>query len=110
MPQSQSPEAYGSARALLDRALHSPKGIRVPFESPGRAFSMMMQCYTVRSRARGQSIEVYAKGDPQYNRTPYDELSLHREDHEGNYIPSTQRGSGHILVIAKPQELNVEEL
>lgn len=98
MPQAKGDNALPTARAVMDRALDSPKGIRINYGNPKRAHSMRMQCYTVRSRSRARNAKIYEAGHPMYGNSPYDHLELFLE------------GSWLIIRSAPNIEEHVEEL
>lgn len=76
MPTPTSPSSNQHAIEAMDRALESPKGIRVTFSTPGQAIQFRMSCYAARLAARKTNIKIYPFGDPLYGRSPYDSLKL----------------------------------
>ena len=103
MPQAKGANSYPSARNLLDRAVDSEKGIKLPFENPKKAFSMRMNCYTVRSRQRIQNERIYDSDHPLCGNTPWDHLELTLEAPRG----SEERT---VLVITNGMNTGIETL
>lgn len=115
----KSPEGAADARILLDRALESEKGIRVPFESSGKAQNMRQRCHAVIRRARLDSYKIYEESHRLYGVTPYDTIAIHRENKAGTRYPGPPRtrkdapmDDGNYLVFVKldRMEFDVEEL
>lgn len=67
---------WGPARALLDRALESPKGITINFPERGKALSIRQHCYTARSRDRKATRKAYPSEDPRHGRSAWDALVI----------------------------------
>lgn len=65
-----------SPQDLLERALSSPKGIRVWFKSEAEAISMRNRMSTVKTRERKKSTKLYEMSSQLYNRCPYDDLAI----------------------------------
>lgn len=63
-------------RDLLERALSSPKGIRVWFASQADAVSMRNRMATVKTQDRKHSCKLYDISSPLYNKSPFDELAI----------------------------------
>jgi hypothetical protein len=112
MAQAKGITAYPTARALLDRALETERGIKVEFPSYAAAFKMRMNCYTVRSRERKESIKLYDESHPLHGATPWDSIEMLILDQDDREITSKiQADSGpHFIVFRIYQELTVEEL
>lgn len=97
MGQAKGTTAYPSARALLERAIESEKGIKINLGSWKKAFRMRMNCYTVRKRARDLSIKTYPIDHPLHNTSPWDDIEM------------TLTESGD-LILTRGLPLEVEEL
>lgn len=63
-------------RDLLERALSSPKGIRVWFPSEKEAISMRNRMSTLKTSERKKSTKVYPLDSPLYNASPYESLAV----------------------------------
>lgn len=63
-------------RDLLERALSSPKGVRIFFPTQEAAVSMRNRMNSVKTEERRKNNRVYKPGDPSYNTTPYDSLAI----------------------------------
>ena len=63
-------------RDLLERALSSPKGIRVWFGSQAEAVAMRNRMSTVKTEDRKKSTKLYSPENPLYNRSSYDDLAI----------------------------------
>lgn len=63
-------------RDLLERALSSPKGIRVWFGSQAEAVAMRNRMSTVKTEDRKKSTKLYDLDSPLYNRSSYDSLAV----------------------------------
>lgn len=74
LPTSRA--AYEDYYAILDRALADPAGIRIKVDSWETASYHRVRLHTARAIARTESREIYAPGDPQYNVSPHDRLSV----------------------------------
>jgi hypothetical protein len=112
MPQAKGLNAYPNARALLDRALDSERGIKLPYPDYSQAFKMRMNCYTVRSRERKYSTEIYESSHPLHGQTPWDGIEMIIEDSVGHIVQSTddKLDPPYYLVFRKAQLLDIEEL
>lgn len=83
MPQAKGHNAHPTARALLERALESPRGIKVPFPTEGKAMAMRQQCYTVRTRDRARTRKIYDEDSPMFDTSQFDGLEMYIEE---NYL------------------------
>jgi len=64
-----------SPRDLLERALASPKGIRIWFNSSQEAIAMRNRMATVKTEERKKSTKIYELSSPLYNSSTYDTLA-----------------------------------
>jgi len=106
MPPNPSLAAEPDARMMLDAALESEKGIRIFFPTPGRAQNFRHRCYRLINKERNASRQRWSPEDPHYGRTPYDTLSIYREDDEGtkytkSYSKADPDDRGNFIVIAR---------
>lgn len=76
MPHASGVNSYPDARALMDKALDTEKGIEIELSSPKDAFRMRMNCYAVRKRDKKSSLHLFPQGHPKHGNTPYDELTF----------------------------------
>lgn len=101
MPHSTSAVALSDIRELLERALVSPKGIRVSYETNGKAVNERNRCNTFRKAARELNAKAYG-GDPDQAVSKYDTLVL--------TIPKAGQPGDNVLTIAKRVDPKVEEI
>ena len=80
----------------LSRALDSPKGIRVSFDTKSEATRFRHQCNSFRVKDRTDNAELYSPGDPLYGVSAYDELLLTVDE--------------NAVVIRKVSEPKIEEI
>jgi len=73
---SKSPLAFGDVREAFDRALNSPKGIRIPCETRGAAIVLRSRFNYFRKIDRDESKRVYPIDHGMYNCSAYDKLIL----------------------------------
>lgn len=66
------------ARALLDRALTSPRGIEIQCDSPGAANALYMNLHKCRSMERKRNSKIFSPGEPLYGATAWDDLVIKR--------------------------------
>lgn len=85
MGQSHSLEVNAGSRALLDKALASPNGIIVRNLPTKTAHHIRYNCYNHRSRERKLSRTIFSEGDPGYNASPWDHISIKVHPHEDNH-------------------------
>lgn len=113
MANAQGLSAYPTARTLLDQALESERGIKVKFQSYSEAFKFRMNCYTVRSRERKESVKIYPIGHALHGSSPWDGLELIIRDEDGRTITKGQDAElgPHFILFQKYQtNLIVEDL
>jgi hypothetical protein len=115
MPNATSPEVNPEALAALDRALQSPKGIRVFMPTHAQAISFRMRLYNVRRNLKIQNTKIFHAGDPLYGSTPYDKFSFAIEhfDENGRQLREDTSLATNWAVAIRAQSLDdmkVEEL
>lgn len=91
MPSFKSALAYDDIRQLLDRALESPKGIRITYNTHNQAINERNRCNTFRSADRKSTSAAYT--DPGQAVSKYDSLVL--------TIPKEGEPDDTVLTIAK---------
>lgn len=89
MPQSRDPRAYPSERAVLERALDAPRGIRIAYGSPGAAWNAMQRFRAVRSNDRRESMKIFPLDHPMFGRSIFETLAIYQADADG-----TNAGTG----------------
>lgn len=77
---NRSPLAFDDVKEVLERALDSPKGIRVTFETTRAAVDFRRRANTYRKQERERSVKLYAPGDPLYGVSIYDKYILRLVD------------------------------
>jgi hypothetical protein len=80
MPLAKNLSAYEDLRPHFDRALVSPRGIRITVASSGAAVSLRSRLYALRKLEREASIDVYDPGDLRRGTSPYENLAITIED------------------------------
>lgn len=76
MALSKNIAEYEDCREHLDRAISSPKGIRITLPTAGQAVHMRQRLYKLRQLEKLRSVELYDVGDDRRNKTPYDNLAI----------------------------------
>jgi hypothetical protein len=66
---SKSPLAYGDVKELLDKALDSPRGIKITLEKHGHAIQLRQRASKFRTMDRASSKTVYPEGHPMHGRS-----------------------------------------
>ena len=61
-------------RSVMEKALHSQRGVKVSFNTHGKAIQFRQQCYTARSKDRQLTKKIYGEDDPRYGRSSFDGL------------------------------------
>lgn len=72
MSLSSSTLAYPDIRDILAKALESPNGLKLTFDSPGQAVYFRQRAYRYRNLLQKENRQVYPLGDPMHGRSPYD--------------------------------------
>lgn len=65
-------ELTPDVRGLLDKAIASPKGIRVKLHTEGQAINLRQRLYTVRSRVCQANRKRYELGHAMHDRSDWD--------------------------------------
>jgi hypothetical protein len=73
---NRSPNAYRDCIEAFDRALETPKGIKIPCVSRGHAIRLRQRFNYCRYLDRDRSKDIYQPGDPMYGLSVYDTLEL----------------------------------
>lgn len=68
---------FSAPRDLLERALNSPKGIRIWFPDSAKAQAMVNRMSTVKSSDRKLSCKTYPLDHALYNTSSYDGISFY---------------------------------
>lgn len=76
MPLSPSLASYEDARAIMDAAAESTKGVKVPFPSRGKAIQMRQRCYKFRVLTRAENAKIYPATHPMHNSSVYEDLHI----------------------------------
>lgn len=79
MPLSESIDSYLDLRPALDQALDAPLGIRITYETGGKAQHQMQRMFKLRLLDRSRSRNIYTEADPEFNTSPYDVLDFSRD-------------------------------
>ena len=96
---SAEPErSLADAEKVLDRALASPKGLKIEFEDNGRAVHFRARLYKARDKVKKTNKKIYPYGDPKHDTTVYDGLIFN--------ITTAGKGNGSaILWIVKAERM-----
>lgn len=78
MAYNSSITSYPDIRAALDKALDSPKGVRLSFEDKKAAVTFCGRVHSFRWRDRKENQKIYSPDDPMFGRSAYDPLMLKR--------------------------------
>lgn len=78
MPYASSLTSYPDITAALDRALESPKGVRVSFESENAARTFCGRVHSFRFKDRKANCKIYPPEHPMYGCSPYDPLMVRK--------------------------------
>lgn len=106
MPISLNLASYSFEQECLNRALISPRGIRVrPKENTSKAAThMVFRFNSCRKAARRLTKEMYPEGDPKRGTTDYDTLVISKgEDAKGWWVQIAPSG-------ARLGDVEIEEL
>lgn len=76
MSFNKSPLAFEDIRSTFERALASPKGIKIVCSSHGSAVILRSRFNYYRGLDRKENKNIYSPEDPMYNRSMYDRLML----------------------------------
>lgn len=76
MSFNKSPLAFDDAREILERALNSTKGIRIPCTSRGTAIVLRARLNYFRKLDRGENTKIYEASHPLWKKSVYDKLML----------------------------------
>lgn len=76
MELNEAPQNLIAPKDLLERALASPKGIRVWFKTSADAISMRNRMSAVKTKDRKKSTQIYEFSSPLYNKSSYDSLAV----------------------------------
>ena len=92
MPLPKDPHRFPEALELLNRAIESPKGIKVGYPTCLDAYKMRQKMYTKMGDSRRESKEMFEQEDPRWGKSPYDSLRLELEPgytKETAHLPAT---------------------
>lgn len=76
MSFNRSPLAFDDARAVLDKALDTKKGLKIPCSSRGAAIQLRSRFNYYRKLDRAESKNLYDQDHPMFGRSAYDRLVL----------------------------------
>lgn len=76
MPYSTSITAYPDIRQALDKALDSPKGLRLTFANKNEAVTFKGRVNSFRYKDRKENKKIYPEADPMHGRSAYDPLMV----------------------------------
>lgn len=103
MGNAKSVLAYADVQETLDKALASPKGVSIKFDSRGQAIRFRHRAYALRKKLREESVNIYEPGEFMHGRTAYDALSFPDPEPVGERF-MLKIGKGSI------EQLEIEEL
>jgi len=79
------PESFESlidCREYMDKALESPKGLKLTCTSAGMAKHQQVRFHRARRLDRQASLKIFEPSDPQYGKSVYDGLAFCRQGKE----------------------------
>lgn len=76
MSYNRSPLAFDDIREAFDRAISSPRGIRIACTSRGAAVMLRSRFNYFRKLNRAENVQIYSADSPMWNRSVYDKLVL----------------------------------
>ena len=76
MSLSNSYQSYVDVMDVFDKALESPRGLRITFSTPGKAINFRQRCYKFRLLDRARNADIYAKGHHLHMTSSYDTLII----------------------------------
>lgn len=82
---TQNPHQAEWARGIWERAVEAEKGLRLDFKTKKAATSARFALYTARTINREENTEIFAPGDPEYGRSPWDEFKATIEQDESGF-------------------------
>lgn len=85
MSISQSRAAYVDCYEYFDRALEEDVGIRLRVPDVDKATFLRMRLHTARVIRRRDNAEIYKPGDPMYNASPYDQITVKIANDDGKF-------------------------
>lgn len=110
MSNPKSLYAWADIRAVMDRAVSSEKPLELKFANKKAANRFRLSCYSIRHNDRKASKRIYTRDEPEYDSSPYDELSftfVNPEDpRDGRLIISKASGQLEGVTIT---ELDIPE-
>ena len=77
--QSYKTPSYSDARALLDKALQTDKGLCVELPTKAEAFFLRQKLNKVRYQYRKESRKLYEEEHYNFGTSPWDELCFNEE-------------------------------
>ena len=78
MAYNSSLTSYPDITAALDRALESPKGVRIQFETAQAVTTFCGRAHSFRFRDRAHNRKVYAHDHPMHGCSAYDPLMIRK--------------------------------
>lgn len=97
--------AYEDVFKILDRALDTPRGIRMKMADEGAAKKMRSRIHYARKLDRDDNRQNFSHDHPMYGRSIYDPITLEFR-YEGRYvwIYLTNQGSAEYIIEEIPDE------
>jgi hypothetical protein len=68
--------AFDDIRQVFDRALQTPRGLKIPCPSRGKAINLRSRFNYFRKIDRDESLKIYPTDHPMFGRSSYDKLAL----------------------------------
>lgn len=104
MSYNKSPLAFDDIAEAFERALASPKGIRIPCTSRGAAINLRSRFNYMRKVNRIDNRRTYPPDHPMHGHSIYDKLILR--------IPPRESPDGATLYIEQRtiESMNIEEI
>lgn len=82
-----------------ERALSSPRGIKVYLRSSGHAINFRMQLYTARKRYKAQTTQIFTPGSVEHGVTPFDDFTVTiGHDEKGHFVMIVKKNLDDFVV------------
>lgn len=104
MSFNRSPFAFGDLRDLFQKAMETPKGLRIIQENRGRAIRLSMRLNYLRKMNRKENALTFPVDHPLHMRSEWDKLEIS--------VPKKGTPDEHCVYIRhrKMEDLKIEEL
>lgn len=95
MPNSTSLMSYADVKEILEKAITSPKGLKITFDDQQKAVRWLSRANTYRTLDRKNNTALYPETHTLHKASAFDVLNISRE---GNVIVMKVRVNDHLKV------------